>query len=179
MSIPSGFVEIGKIVGAHGLRGEVRVYPSSDFPERFQQPGTRWLLRPHHPEPELIELCRGYYQPGKGLYVVQFAPVGDRAAAEALRGCLLLVPSQDRPELEEGAFLVADLIGLSVYDQRTQALIGTVSNVMTAGNDLLEVTYRDQAQPILIPFVAAIVPVVDLAQHRIEVTPPPGLIDGI
>jgi 16S rRNA processing protein RimM len=81
--------------------------------------------------------------------------------------------------LDEGEFLVADLIGLSVYDQRTQAFIGTVSNVMTAGNDLLEVTCPDQERPILIPFVAAIVPLVDLAQHRIEVTPPPGLIEPI
>lgn len=172
----SQFLEIGKIVAAHGLQGEVRVYPNSDFPERFEQPGQRWLLRPHKSEPEAIALLKGRYLEGKGLYVVQLEGVRDRNAAEALRGCTLMVPASDRLELEEGEFHVADLIGLPVYEQATQALVGTVKNVMSAGNDLLEVE-RSQGKPVLIPFVEAIVPVVDLEQRRIEITPPTGLIE--
>jgi 16S rRNA processing protein RimM len=170
------YLEIGKIVTAHGLRGEVRVYPNSDFPERFEEPGTRWLLRPNKSEPEAIELLHGRFLDGKGLYVVQLQGIHDRDAAEALRGCKLLVPESDRPQLEEGEFHVADLIGLAVYDQATQELIGTVQNLIPAGNDLLQVG-RSQGQPVLIPFVEAIVPVVDLEQKRIEITPPPGLLD--
>ncbi|MBD2325415.1 ribosome maturation factor RimM [Alkalinema sp. FACHB-956] len=176
MTVPPEFMEIGKIVAAQGIRGEVRIYPSSDFPERFEEPGTRWLLRPNQTQPEPIELLKGYYQEGKGLYIVQLAGVGDRNAAEALRGCLLLVESSDRPELEEGEFHVGDLIGLPVYLQATQDLVGTVSNVLFAGNDLLEVQAEGRKETILIPFVEAIVPVVDLEAKRIEITPPPGLI---
>jgi 16S rRNA processing protein RimM len=170
------YVEIGKIVAAHGLRGEVRVYPNSDFPERFEEPGQRWLLRPNQSQPEAIELLKGYFLDGKGLYVLLLEGVSDRNAAEALRGCKLLVPASDRPELEEGEFLVADLIGLPVYDQATQALIGTVKDMIPAGNDLLQVA-RTNGDVVLIPFVEAIVPVVDLDQRRIEITPPPGLLD--
>lgn len=170
------YVEIGKIVAAHGLRGEVRVYPNTDFPERFEEPGQRWLLRPNKTEPETIELLEGYFLDGKGLFVVQLEGVRDRNAAEALRGCKLLVLASDRPELEEGEFLVSDLIGIPVYDQATQTLIGTVKDMIPAGNDLLQVTQVD-GKVILIPFVEAIVPVVDLDQKRIEITPPPGLLE--
>ncbi len=177
------FLTIGKIVAAQGLKGEVRVYPESDFPERFLEPGTRWLQRSPTTNPEPIELVRGRYLEGKGLYVMQFAGVHDRTQAEALQDCPLLVPDSDRPPLEEGEFHVLDLIGLEVFDQTTQALVGTVIGVIPAGNDLLEVQRAGQAPdekpmpPLLIPFVAAIVPVVDLHERRVEITPPPGLIE--
>lgn len=173
-----GYLEIGKIVAAQGLKGELRVYPNTDFPERFEEPGERWLLRPNQTEPEAIELVSGRYLDGKGLYVIQIKGICDRNAAEALRGCQLLVPDSDRLDLEEGEFHVADLLGLSVYEQASQELIGTVSNVIPAGHDLLEVKkVTPEGRTILIPFVEAIVPIVDLAQRRIEITPPPGLLD--
>ena len=175
------YLEIGKIVAAQGLKGELRVYPNTDFPERFEQPGQRWLLRPDRTEPEAIELISGRYLDGKGLYVIQLKGVQDRTAAEALKDCKLLVPEGDRPALEEGEFHVADLIGLSVYDQKSQELIGTITDVFPAGHDLLQVakvtSEGEKSRSILIPFVEAIVPIVDLDRQRIEVTPPPGLLD--
>jgi 16S rRNA processing protein RimM len=176
MKLP-GFLEIGKIVGAVGLKGEIRIYPSTDFPERFESPGQRWLLRPDAAAPEQIELRSGYFQPGKGLYVVKLAGIIDRNSAEALRGCLLLVRETDRPRLDPGEFFVADLVGMAVFDQATGVQIGTVKDIYSAGNDLLEVARFEGQQPVLIPFVEAIVPVVDLQQRRLEITPPPGLID--
>ena len=175
------FLPIGKIVAAQGMKGEVRVYPESDFPERFLVPGTRWLLRSHATQPEPIQLVRGRYLDGKKLYVVQFAGVTDRTQAEALHDCKLFVPEGDRPPLEEGEFHILDLIGLKVFDQATQTLVGTVVSIIQAGNDILEVqrepALETKAQTLLIPFVEAIVPVVDLQQRHIEITPPPGLID--
>jgi 16S rRNA processing protein RimM len=185
-SLPDrSFLEIGKIVSPQGLKGEVRVYPSSDFPERFEEPGRRWLLRPGKTEPEPIELVSGRYLAGKGLYVLQFAGVCTCDQAEALRNCMLLVPASDRPVLAADEFHILDLIGLSVIDQESQDVIGTVISVFSAGNDLLEVQRPDPADPsrkavtVLIPFVKAIVPVVDLNQRRIEVTPPAGLIEPV
>ena len=176
-----GYIEIGKIVAAQGLKGELRVYPTTDFPERFEEPGQRWLLRPSQTEPEAIELLRGRYLDGKGLYIIQLEGIADRNAAESLRDCKLLVPESDRLELEEGEFHVSDLIGLAVYEQATQELIGTVTDVIPAGHDLLQVTKitpeGEKSKTILIPFVEAIVPVVDLDRQRIEITPPPGLLN--
>jgi 16S rRNA processing protein RimM len=179
VSVPTGWLEIGRIVAAQGLKGEVRVYPNSDFSERFTEPGQRWLLCAGETEPRTVELQSGRYVTGKGLYIVLLAGVSDRTQAELLRDCLLLVPESDRPLLREDEYHVADLIGLSVFDQATQILIGVVNDVMAAGNDLLEVKleHPQKSSTILIPFVKEIVPVVDLLQRRVEITPPPGLLD--
>ncbi|MGL5065919.1 MAG: ribosome maturation factor RimM, partial [Microcoleus sp.] len=77
----SDWIEIGTIVAAQGLYGEVRIYPNSDFPERFIEPGKRWLLYPNQKEPEAIEFLGGRYVPGKGLYVVELAGVESREDA--------------------------------------------------------------------------------------------------
>jgi 16S rRNA processing protein RimM len=179
------WIEIGRIVAPQGLKGEVRVYPSSDFPERFLEPGQRWLQDPKDPEPQPVELIRGRLLAGKGLYVVQLAEVTNRDRAESLRNHLLLVPATERPTIEAGEFYVADLIGLKVFLQASGEEIGTVTDIYEAGNDLLEVTLipaaedlPSQSQPerVLVPFVEEIVPTVDLAQGKVEINPPTGLL---
>lgn len=79
---------------------------------------------------------------------------------------------------------MGDLKGLTVILQETGEPVGTVNDIYRAGNDLLEVTLMatgegsaDQPRTVLIPFVEAIVPVVDIKQGRVEITPPAGLID--
>jgi 16S rRNA processing protein RimM len=174
------FLQVGKIVSAQGLKGAVRVYPMSDFPERFLEPGRRWLLRPGAAEPQAVELTHGYYLDGKNLYVLEFEGISDRTAAEGLKNYQFMVLASDRPQLEAGEFHVGDLIGLEVFDQATQSLVGTVINLIPAGNDLLEVERIDatgKKTAVLIPFVQAIVPIVDLTRKRIEITPPLGLIE--
>ena len=182
---PEDWVEIGRIVAPQGVKGEVRVYPSSDFPERFLEPGQRWLKRPRSLTLEPVELVRGRYIDGKGLYVVQLAGVDSREGAEALRDAVLVVSVGDRPSLDTDEFYVADLVGLRVIVQATGTAIGTVTDIFAAGNDLLEVTYDapeaensppTKPQTVLIPFVTAIVPVVNLAQGYLEITPPAGLV---
>ncbi|MEH2282316.1 MAG: ribosome maturation factor RimM [Nostoc sp.] len=177
------WLEIGKIVSPQGLSGELRVYPVSDFPERFEVPGKRWLLRSGDTEPQPIELLTGRYISNKNLYVIKLAGVENCDQAEALRGCTLMVPASDRPQLSEDEYHVLDLIGLEVFMQASGELVGTVVDIIPAGNDLLEVklhesfaTHKKQ-KTVLIPFVEAIAPVVDLKSNRIEITPPPGLLE--
>lgn len=173
-----GWLEIGKIVAPQGLSGEMRVYPQSDFPERFEVPGKRWLWRPGDKEPQEVELLGGRYIEGKNLYVIELAGVENRNQVEELRGCKLLVPASDRPELGEDEYHVVDLMGVEVFMQESGELVGTVVDVIPAGNDLLEVKLHQQEnKTVLIPFVKAIAPVVDLPAHRIEITPPPGLLE--
>lgn len=177
LKLPEGWLQIGKIVAAQGLQGELRVYPDSDFPERFVIPGTRWLLRVQDEEPQAVELVHGRYIEGKGLYAIALSDITTRTQAEELRGCLLLVPESDRPTLGEDEYHVLDLIGLEVFNQLTQTVIGKVIDIIPAGNDLLEVQLDSPAKTVLIPFVKAIAPIVDLANGRIEIVPPPGLLE--
>jgi len=179
------WLTIGKIVAPQGLTGELRVYPETDFPERFEVAGTRWLLRPGQTEPQPIELLSGRYLDGKNLYVITIAGVENRNQAEELRDCKLFVPASDRPELGEDEYHVVDLIGLEVFFQESGALLGNVVDVIPAGNDLLEVQLIEKEQmtkdkkqkTVLIPFVKEIAPVVDLPARRIEITPPLGLLE--
>ncbi len=170
------WLEIGKIVAAQGLKGELRVYPDTDFPQRFQKPGQRWLQRPGQPTPEPVKLTSGRYLEGKGLYIITLSGITSREQAEALCNARLLVPATDRPCLEPGEFHVADLVGLAVFDQASQQQIGHVTDILSAGNDLLEVELLN-GKKALIPFVEPIVPIVDLANRRLEITPPAGLIE--
>ncbi|MGD1913280.1 MAG: ribosome maturation factor RimM [Rivularia sp. (in: cyanobacteria)] len=188
------WLEIGKIVAPQGLNGELRVYPSTDFPERFEKPGLRWLLHPNATELEEVELVKGRFLEGKKLYVIQLAGVKYRDEAEKLRDCKLFVPQSSRPELGEDEYHLMDLVGLSVFMQDTGEFIGTVVDLIAAGNDLLEVRLQEEGadketrrkgdkeaiqnlKTVLIPFVKDIVPVVDLETRRIEITPPLGLLE--
>ncbi|MBC6420930.1 MAG: ribosome maturation factor RimM [Hormoscilla sp. SP12CHS1] len=197
------WIEIGTVVAPHALDGAVRVYPNTDFPERFLEPGKRWLQQGDR-EPEPVELLGGRYIPGKGLYVVKLAGIEYRDQAEALRDAKLLVPESDRPTLEEDEYHVRDLLKLEVFNQLTGEAIGVVVDIIPAGNDLLEVQLHKQPElpseksnapipnrkskirkkrpkpgkpvTVLIPFVKEIVPVVDLKNRRMEIAPPPGLL---
>ncbi|BAY19332.1 putative 16S rRNA processing protein [Anabaenopsis circularis NIES-21] len=174
------WLAIGKIVAPQGLAGELRVYPETDFPERFEVPGTRWMLRPGQTELQTIELLDGRYVEGKNLYVITIAGVETRNQAEELRDCRLFVPESDRPELGEDEYHVVDLIGLAVYLQASGELLGKVVDVIPAGNDLLEVellNHEKANKKVLIPFVKEITPVVDIASRRVEILPPPGLLE--
>jgi 16S rRNA processing protein RimM len=95
-----------------------------------------------------------------------------------------MVPASDRPELGEDEYHVLDLMGLQVFMQSSGELVGTVVDIIAAGNDLLEVKLDPALTPeksgitVLIPFVMAIVPTVNLADGRLEITPPPGLLEN-
>ncbi|MAR05643.1 MAG: ribosome maturation factor RimM [Cyanobium sp. NAT70] len=176
MPVPEAWLTVGRVVGAQGLKGDVKINPSSDFPERFTRPGPRWLRSSREDEPLPIELIRGRQLPGRSVFVVHLKGIDDRSAAEALIGRDLLVPSDDRPTLEEGEFHLLDLIGLETRLHRDGPAIGTVTDLISAGNDLLEIKLST-GRHVLVPFVEAIVPEVVLNEGWLLLTPPPGLLD--
>ncbi|NJK41472.1 MAG: ribosome maturation factor RimM [Acaryochloridaceae cyanobacterium SU_2_1] len=172
------WLAVGRIVGAHGLEGDVKVYPDSDFPERFEQPGQRWLRSgQNESNPQPVQLLKGRFIRQKGLYVVSFVGVNSRYQAEELRGKIMLVRSCDRPSLAEGEYYLSDLIGLSVIHQQSRKALGTVVRIASAGNDLLEIELLDPPKmTVLVPFVTEIVPKIDLLNQNIEISPPLGLL---
>ena len=176
MAESDDWLSVGKIVGVQGLQGELRVNPASDFPERFTAPGPRWLRSRKGSEPTEIQLIKGRQLPGKSLFVVRFEGIDNRSAAEALVGQELLVSADDRPELEEGEFHLLDLMGLEARLNADGPAIGTVNDLISGGNDLLEIITTD-GRKLLIPFVETIVPEVQLKEGWLLLTPPPGLLE--
>ncbi len=173
----SDWLVIGRIVSPQGLDGSVRVYPDSDFPERFLEPGPRWLQQSPHSDPIPITLIKGRWLTGPGLYVLTFAEYQSRSEAERLRGSQLVISASDRPPLDPNEFHLMDLIGLEVFVAPEERAIGQVVGLVNAGNDLLEVKlHRHDALVVLVPLVREIVSKIDLEQKRVELTPPRGLI---
>ena len=175
-SADEDWLAVGTVVAAQGLNGELRVNPASDFPERFTKPGPRWLQH-KGATPQEMTLTSGRQLPGRSLFVVRFKGVDNRSAAEALVGQKLLVSTTDRPELEEGEFHLLDLVGLEArLNSNNSDVVGTVSNLISGGNDLLEIT-RPDGRKLLIPFVVEIVPEVHLEDGWLLLNPPPGLLE--
>ncbi len=170
------WIEIGRIVSPQGLKGELRIYPDTDFPERFIHPGERWLLRPGATQLESIQLKTGRFLDGKGLYVIRLEGVDSIDQAELLRGAKLMVPVGDRPPLAAGEFHVMDLVGLTAINAQTQEVIGKVIGIASAGNDLLEIELARSGEKILVPLVKEFVRSLDFKTQQLEILPIPGLV---
>ncbi|CAJ1938428.1 unnamed protein product [Sphenostylis stenocarpa] len=194
-----GFVNIGYISSVHGIQGEIRVKPATDFPQlRFSTPGRRWLKSKvlGGENIEEVELEEGREHPGLKSWILKFRGIDTVEQAKMLIGATLLVTKEDRPELEEGEFYTHDLIGMRVFMKENGTLVGTVMNVFNSGaNDLLQIVLDSSfdmlntsgksksaeidvsGQLVLVPFVEAIVPDVDMKRREMHITPPKGLLE--
>jgi 16S rRNA processing protein RimM len=175
-------VRVGRLTKAHGLKGALKVELFTDDPERRFRPGAVFTLQvptssPWHGKTlELIEM-RYYNSHPVGF----FHGVADRDAAEGLAKAILWV-DQDPAELpeEKDAWYDYQLVGLRAMRDGTE--VGRVTRVdHFPAQDLLAIaTGRGgAAAEVLVPFVAAIVPSVDIAAGTVTLTPPPGLFEDL
>lgn len=162
---------VGRVMRAHGVRGEVSVEVRTDEPDaRFAQ-GASLITDPPQAGPLTVESARSH----AGRLLVRFAGRRDRAAAEELRGVVLLIDSATIPPTAgPDEFHDHELIGL-VAVTADGARVGEVIDVEHPGQDLLVVRRGDGGQA-LVPFVRAIVVDVDLDARRVVIDPPPGLL---
>jgi 16S rRNA processing protein RimM len=159
-------ISLGRIAGAFGLRGDVKVQTSE--PSEFVA-GLRLVARaPSGIETELaVESARTH----KGDALLRFPDVRDANGADALRGVVLLVRRHDLPPLPPDSYRDGDLIGLRVFDARLGDL-GSVESVRHyPGADMLVVGSK------LIPLVKAFGVRIDLAARRVDVSLPDGFED--
>jgi 16S rRNA processing protein RimM len=164
---------VGRIGRPHGIRGAVTVEVRTDSPELRFAPGSVLVTDPGERGPLTVEWAR----PQPGRLVVAFAGVGDRAAAEALRGTLLVIDSAElEPSDDPDEYHDTELIGLAVRTT-AGAPVGTLTDVVHGpGGDLLVVTTADGLEA-LVPFVREMVPEVDVPGGVVLVDPPEGLLD--
>ncbi len=167
---------IGRIAKAHGVTGEVVVDVRTDDPEARFAPGS--VLRGRKPRggPErsfVIDTVREH----AGRLLVRLNGIGDRNAADELRGTLFLVESGDLPPIEDpDEFYDHQLEGLAVRTVAGEA-VGTVTEVLhTAAGELLSIKTPEGTE-LLVPFVSAIVTAVSLAEGTVDIDPPEGLLN--
>jgi 16S rRNA processing protein RimM len=171
-------VAVGQIARAHGIRGEVIVVVRTDEPGLRFAPGAMLAADPPDRGPLTVAEARWH----SGRLIVAFEGISDRTAAEGLRGTWLMLDSAQIPSPEDpDEFYDHELIGLGVVTA-TGEPVGIVTDVLHHGQDLLVVRRGDgrdarDADEVLVPFVGAIVPDVDVAAGRVVIDPPPGLLN--
>lgn len=156
---------VGAIVGAHGVRGQVRVKSFTAVAADVAAYG------PVESEDGSKTFKLKVMGEAKGLVIIKLDGINDRNAAEAMRGIRFYVPRTRLPELEEDEFLYTDLAGLTAEGTDGQVL-GTVKGVADFGaGELLDIVLAGGGS-LMVPFTKAAVPVVDIANKRLVVDPP-------
>ncbi|MBV9292655.1 MAG: ribosome maturation factor RimM [Frankiales bacterium] len=163
---------VGRIAKAHGVTGEVAVDVRTDAVELRFAPGTTLATEP--PERGPLTVTRTRWHSGRLLVV--FDAVADRTAAEALRGTLLVADSATSPPPDDDEFWDHELEGLAVVTTSGEAVGSLTAVLHPPGADLLAVTRPDGSE-VLVPFVKAFVPEVDVAAGRVVIDPPDGLLE--
>lgn len=157
-------VVVGAILGAHGVRGDVRVKSFTAEPEALfdyapflTEDGT-----------ELLDPVKA--RPAKDHFVVSPKSPRQKEEWDALKSTRLYVPKSALPETEEDEFYIEDLVGLDVFIGGDEK-IGRVKAVLNHGaSDLIEIQRLARGKPVLVPFTFEDVPVVDLGLGRIVVS---------
>lgn len=171
---PSDAVEVGRILDAHGVRGDLKVQPFAAEPEALL--GTRrWFLRPPAtpgPQPAAIPPFLQVAQVRRqgDLVVASSQSLTDRNAAEALRGARVFVSRASFPTAGNGEYYWVDLIGLAVVNRQGETLGSVVGLLPTGPHCVLRIQPAEpDAEERLVPFVDAFVDDVDQAGGRITV----------
>lgn len=162
-------ITIGRVGAPQGIKGEMRIIPLTDFPDRFFQ------LKKVMVGDELLHIdsCRYHKQ----FIILKFHEYPVREDAMALTGRLLTIAREDAVPLEEGEFYIFDIIGLTVFDDLGHNL-GCIENVLRTGaNDVYEI-HATNGKSILIPALKSVVKKIDLAAGRMTVVMPEVLSDA-
>jgi 16S rRNA processing protein RimM len=161
-------VVLGKIVGAHGLRGEVKVYPFADDPAAWGAMPS-WRVGSESDALEAWRCLRLIHCRNRsGVLIAALEGLSDRDAAESLHGMLVGASREELPATENGEYYWDDLVGLEVENVRGRPLGRVAGLIKSAANDVLRVENREGGE-CLLPFVDAVVREVDVPGRRILV----------
>ena len=176
--MPADAIEVGRIIGAWGVQGGLKIKPISADPQALFA-SKRWYLQPSDkPRPAGVKpgaalppmlRVKQAREHGEGV-IATVHDIDDRDAAQALAGVRIFVPRTSFPTPDEGEFYWVDLIGLNVSTRQGLALGVVVGLIETGPHCVLRIQGADQkTAECLIPFVAAYVDKVDIASRQITV----------
>jgi 16S rRNA processing protein RimM len=167
----AAWIAVGEIVGAFGIRGELKALPATDFPERFTQTQTLYLGDAH--TPHTVESARQHQR----LVLLKLQGVDDMTTAQRLRGTTLWIPAAERMPLDADQFYLHDVVGLRVEHVNGQPLGKVVDFITGGGNDLFVIRAVPSGREVLLPAVREFVRELDIPAGVLRVDPIPGLFD--
>lgn len=165
------FLEVGKIINTHGLRGEVKIVTWTDSPEVFEE--LKFCIAKMRGVETRLDIKNIKYQ--KNNIIVAFSQLTSIEEAEKLKNATLLVPREELGELPEGVYYIADLIGCEVFDGSGK--IGDLVDVFgTGSNDVYDIK-REGKKNLLVPIIDGVLQSVDIENKKIIIEIPKGLED--
>ena len=165
-------LKVGVITTTHGVRGEVKVYPTTDEPERFLD--LEYVLLDTGKELRRLDIKNVRFF--KNLVILKFDGIDNINDIERYKRCPLLVERKDAVALEEDEYFIADMIGIQVVTEDDEPF-GTLKDVMETGaNDVYVISMTD-GEEVLVPAIRDCIRDVNVEQGQMCVHLLPGLLD--
>lgn len=161
------YIEIGKIVNTHGLKGHVKVEPWCDGIETFE-----YLKRVFINNKEYnVESVKSQ----KNLFLLKLAELNKVEEAELLKGKIINAQEDEMLPLPEGVYYIKDIIGLSVYEG--EKFIGEITDWIETGSNNVYVIKRSKGKDVLIPAIDSVIKEIDIENKRMSVNMLEGLME--
>lgn len=168
------YLNVGKIVNTHGIRGEVRVISQTDFPELRYKKGAKLTLFQEGKQP--LKLTIASHRKHKNFDLLTFEGYLTINDVEKFRDGILKVSEYDLTDLEENEYYYYEIIGLHVLDENGE-LLGTIKEILSPGANDVWVVQRKGKKDALIPYIDSVVKEIDLDANEVHVEIPEGLLD--
>lgn len=162
------YIDVGEIVNTHGLRGEVKVYPRCDYPEFFEEIPGVYLGNGTY-----LKITGVKYH--KKMVILKFRGTNTVEEAEKFRGEVLHVEKSVFDDLPEGTYLIADIIGLEVFEGDKS--YGKITDCLQTGSNDVYVTEDNLRNQILIPALKDVIQEINIEKGYMKVKLPEGLLD--
>ncbi len=166
------YLQIGKIVNTHGVRGEVKLIPLTDDPHRFNELEWVYIEKDGGMNKHTIQQVK--YT--KGFVMIKFSGVDSPDDANQYRDCFVLVDRKNAVKLPADSFFICDLLSCSVFDEKG-ALLGELADVLQTGSNDVYIVRNSSGKEILLPALKSVVRSISPEQKRIDVVIPKGLLD--
>lgn len=163
------WLQVGRIVNTHGLKGDVKVIAWTDTPDVFEQLEAVYTAEAGQ------KLTIQYIKYQKNNLIIKFREIHSIDEAEQYKNKILYVQREALGELPEGVYYIADLIGCAVLDEKSGEKIGVIADVFNTGsNDIYDVK-REKGKNILLPAIPEVIRQTDIEKREITVH----ILDGL
>jgi len=169
------FLSVGKLANTHGVRGELKIFPFTDFPEvRFAKGKELLFISPEDGTQLKVKIVSSREQ--KTVFVVKLEGFDNINQVEKYKGWDVKVPKEEAVEAEDNAYYFHEIIGCTVMTNEGEEL-GAITDILTPGANDVWVVKRKGGKELLIPFIEDIVKEVNIAEKTVKIEVMEGLLD--
>lgn len=165
-----GYFEIGKVAGTHGIKGTLRIFPTTQDPSRFEL--LKEVIIDLNGNRETIKISKVSYQ--KNMVLLTVKEIDDINVAERYKNATILIPEEKALPLDEDEYYTRDLYDMEVYTTDNEFL-GTITDILSTGANDVYVVKKGEEKELLLPAIKDVVLSVSLAEKKMTVN----LLEGL